>query len=508
MIKKVLKIFVLVFVAGVILTGTIAAQDPATPVLNSELARLDRLLESARQVLRAYENKAGRDFLIKAEALRKEIDQKILQRKLREALLLIREATAFAERAIKLGLEGPVQRLRAQLEELLRRAETEVLNSGNREAQRLLQEAKKNRDLGDQAGRLQNLKAVEYYQIAIALAERALKLAGGGASSSPAELLNRAREYYANLEAQARESLRNCPNPAAQRLYHQAQKQIQSAEESFRRGEFVLAQQFYNGATRLLLRAIDLCRPQGAQNAETLKKDLQVLRENINTAEEQAGSGDPRARALLDWAQRLALEAEAAITTQQPLRALRRLERARFLVEKARRNANAAPVDFKQQCELELQQLRNDLNAADEEIQAAENPEAQSLMDLARKAQAEAERACGRAGSSLHALAAFRMMLRMGHQFLLQAESLSQDGSANIARNVLQQRLKELDATIIEVRSSVPGEQSGFAQILVVQAAGLRDRAQAAYQRGYFVVAMETSGMALDLLREALKLNK
>jgi hypothetical protein len=188
---------------------------------------------------------------------------------------------------------------------------------------------------------------------------------------------------------------------------------------------------------------------------------------------------------------------------------LRRLERARFLVERARRNVTATPVDFKQKCESELQQLLTDLNEVDEEIRAAENPEAQNLVELARTAHGEAERICGRATNSLPALAAFRMMLRMGHQFLLQAESLSEDGSAaNISRNVVQRRLQELEATIVEVRSNVHGDQTGFAQILIMQATSLRERAQAAYQRGYFVVATETSGMALDLLREALKLSK
>lgn len=495
----------------------VASQDPP-PVLNSELSRLDRLLELARQALSVYENKEARDFLTKAETLRKEIEQKISQRRYRESQLLIREAITYVERAIKLTLDAPVLRLRAQLEEVLRRAETEVLNSGNREAQRLLQEAKRNRDLGDQAARSQSLRAIEYYQIGIALAERSLKLVAGrtSASNSLADLLERAKDYYLSLEAQAREGLSDCPNAIAQRLYQQAQRQIQSAQESFRRGEYALAQQFYNGATRLLLRAIDLCRPQGpsgpqaAHDVESLKHNLQALRESINTAEEELSrSNDPRGRALLDWARRLALEAEAAFSAQQPVRAMRRLERARFLVERARRNATVTPVDFKQQCESELQQLLADLNEVEDEVKAAGNPEAQNLVELARKAHSEAERVCNRATSSLPALAAFRMMLRMGHQFLLQAESLSQDGgSASIARNAVQQRLKELEATLVEVRSNVQGDQTGFAQILVAQAATLRDRAQTAYQREYFVVAMETSGMALDLLREALKLGR
>jgi len=204
----------------------------------------------------------------------------------------------------------------------------------------------------------------------------------------------------------------------------------------------------------------------------------------------------------------VALEAEGAIAAQQPVRAQRLITRARFLAEKARRSAAFTPADFKQQCETELQQLLADINEVETESKNAGNPEALTLVDLARKAHAEGQRICARANNSLPALAAFRMMVRMGHQFLLQAEALAQDGSPEqVGNNVLPQRLKELDASIVEVRSNVQGEPTGFAQILVTQAASLRDRAHAASQRGYQVVAMETSGMALDLLREALKLN-
>src|SRR5262245_20333316 len=65
------KSFTHIVLAIFLWVAALAAQDPA-PVLNSELARLDRLLESARQALGVYENKEARDFLAKAEALRKE----------------------------------------------------------------------------------------------------------------------------------------------------------------------------------------------------------------------------------------------------------------------------------------------------------------------------------------------------------------------------------------------------------------------------------------------------
>ncbi len=510
------KTSLLRFLTGLLLlvfaVEAVHAQRPTNPPeWRMERDRLKRLIETAREVLAAYPNEQAQGLLAKAEALTKEIDQKIAAQNYVQALLLIREAIIIVENAIKLALKFPLQRLHNRLQELMQRAETEVVGSGNREAIRLVQEARKNKLLGEQAAlRMQPLQAAQYFQAAITLLERALKLVGSnpGGNGEPGDLVQRSRDYFHDLEKQLEERLQSCENPASQRLYNQTQRQEQLAEEALRKGDYTLALQLYNGATRLLLRALDLC-PSPNQNTDQIKTELSLLRELIAAAEEQVtASGNARDRALLDWARKIMLEAEGAIAAQKPLQAARRLERVRRLLERAQRNKTQTPVDYQDECEAALQQLHADIAEVREETQTAGNVAAQNFLELARKAHSEAEKICLRRPHTLQSVAAFRVMLRTGHQFLLQSETFLQEAAAPPAqdREALRQRLQQLEATITEVRTNIGDDSKGFAKILFDQAVDLQSRSQAAFQQGQYYLSAELCNLAFDLLRETLKL--
>lgn len=494
------------------------AQRPAATEARAERERLKRLIETAHEVLTAYPNAQAQQLLLKAETLTKEIDQKLAAGNFALALAQTREAIGLVEKVIKLALESPLLRLRNRLLELAQRAETEVLGSGNREAIRLAQEARKNQLLGEQAAmRMQPLQAAQHFQAAITLLERALKLTGRnpGSDLNPAEAVQRAREYYLDLLKQLEERLPECGNPAARRLMDQIKKQMQFAEDALRQGDYVRAQSFYNNAVRLLLRALDLCAAREvAQNAEALKAELAALREQLAAAEESrkggAASNEPRLRALLDWARRLLLEAEDDIAANRLQSAQRRLQRARLLIERVLNHKAEARVDHQAQCDAALEQLAADIEELSDELAAANNAEAKNLLELARKVRLEAEKICGRKPHTLQSLAAFRALLRLAHQFLLQAETLLQEAPQGGAQDqeALRQRLQQLDATLAEVRSNAGGEQKGLAKVLIDQAVDLRDRSQAAFQKRQFYLSAEYCNLSFDLLREALKLGK
>ncbi len=513
MVKTSLLRFLLGLLLLVFAAETAHAQRPTEAEVRTQRERLKQLIETAREVLAAYPNGRAQELLIKAETLTKEIDQKIAAGHLALALAQIREATSLVEKAIKLALESPLLRLYNRLQEMLQRAETEVVGSGNREAVRLLQEARKNKLLGEQAAlRMQPLQAAQYFQAAITLLERALKLVGstpGGDGSL--ELLQRARDYYLELARQLEERLPQCDNLAARRLYEQVKKQRQFAEEALRKNDQAQALRFINNAVRLLLRALDLCaasRP--ALDAGALATELARVRDLLNTAEEQiSASNEPRALALLDWARKLLLEAEADMAAQKMQQAQRRLARARALIERILRKEPRATVDYQAQCEAALEQLAADIEDLQEELSASNNAEAQNFLVLARKASAEAEKICRRKPHTLPSVAAFRAMLRLGHQFLLQAETILQGTTpATQDQEALRQRLQQLEATLTEVRANSGSEPKSLAKVLIDQAVDLRDRAQAAFQRGQFYLSAEFCNLAFDLLREALKLGQ
>lgn len=481
--------------------------------LRSELERLKALLATAAEVVQAFGGEEARKLLVEAEMQRQNAEQAFGERRWREAKARMLEARRLAEAAMELALRVPVQLLRTQLDELMRRAESEVIGSGNREAERLVQEARKNQQLGERALQDRSVRGVEQYRLAIALLERALRLVHGSAvASPPGERAERARQYLAELAQRAQEGLQQCRRPMARQVYEQGLKQSRLADEAFRRGEYLRAEKFFNGATRLFLRVIDLCPAATAvSESDRLRRELNKLHEALATAEggSVTMSSRPGAAVLLDQARKLSREAEEALTQQRYHQAARFIESGRNLIALATHSGNLPATDFVKQCEAELAQLHNDGEIAAAEVEASSNDEARSLLELARRATATAERICQRPQHTLRSAAAFRLMVRVAEKFLLQAETLLQSTSAAAPnQETLRQRLQELEATLHEVSSNLQGDESGFAQILVEQATAMRRRAQTAYDAGQLYVARETAALAFELLREALKLTE
>lgn len=500
-----LSLFLVVFIAE-----TAHAQRPGeVAAWRADFERLKHLAETAREVLAAYPHDQAQKHLAEAEAMIQKIDAKIAAQDYSFIAQLIRNAIMQVETALKLALNPALQRSYNRLQELMQRTESEVLGSGNREAIRLAQEARKHKLQGEQIGRMQPFQAIQQFQIAINLLERALRLVGHnpGGDGSPAELAQRAREYFQDLERQLQERLPHCDRVAAQRLLEQARRLFLLAEEAFRKGDYATAQKLYNNAVRLMLRALDLC-PVQSQDAGQFQAEAAKLRDMLAAAEERLNAGnEPRDRALLDWARKMLLEAETAWLAQRPLEAFRGLERARRLIERVLRNRSQKPVDYQEQCEAALQQLRVDLAEVEAEVVAAKRADAQSLLELAQKAASEAEKICARKPHTLLSLAAFRASLRLGHQLLLQIETLLQEGQAPAQdRAAVQQRLQQLDATMSEVRGNLAEGQKEHARALFEQAATLRERAHAALERGQSYLSAELCNLAFDLLREILKL--
>jgi len=481
--------------------------------LRGELERLKALLETAAEVVQTFGGEEARKLLAEAETQRQRAEQAFGERRWREANSRMIEARRLAEAAMELALRVPIQRLRTQLDELMRRAESEVIGSGNREAERLVQEARKNQQLGERALLDRSVRGVEQYRLAIALLERALRLVQGSTvASPPGERAERARQYLAELAQRAQEGLQQCRRPMARQVYEQGLKQSRLAEEAFRRGEYLRAEKFFNGATRLFLRVIDLCPAvAAAADGDRLRSELNKLRDALASAEGGivTASSRPGAAVLLDQARKLSREAEEALDQQRFHQAGRFIESGRNLVALATRSGNVPATDFVKQCEAEVAQLQDELETVATEIEASSNDEARSMLELARRATATAERICQRPQHTLRSVAAFRLMVRVAEKFLLQAETLLQNTTAAAPnQEALRQRLQELEATLNEVSRNLQGDESGFARILVDQGTELRRRAQTAYDAGQLHVAGETAALAFELLREALKLSE
>jgi hypothetical protein len=498
------------------LTTTIpaTAQDPLESRVKTGLQELRDAIAKAKEILGAFDNREARDFLMKAEVAAKEAEAKyhraltMNDNRLRDALL--KETLAnlalgktYVERALKLAFEIPLSRLRNRLAELMPRAEQIVLSQTNREAQRLVYQARKTQLDAERVAQRDPRRASELYQVAIALVEKAINLVQGrkpAPDTAPETVLNRERERYEQLEKRTREAIETGKNTAAQLVFEQAQKQARTAQESFRKGEAALGQQLYRGATRLLLRAIDLSMA-GRKGQDVGRHEVALLQDLIQSAErESKENADPRASLFLERARALVREAEAALDQQQMQEAKWRLELARNFVDKAMRKAppwrgavNAG--NLAQRYNEALQELARDLEEVGAKAREASKPEATQLVELATNAYKAAETA----GRQNRLVIGFQL-IRMAQHLLLRAETMLRESPASSetqTREVLLQRWAQIENRAREI--SAAGELDAC-QTVQAQALDMLQRSRAALDRGQIRLAVAIMEVANDLI--------
>lgn len=502
----------LLLIAMLVTVLPVSAQtDPTETRVKNGLLELREAILKAKEILARVDHRGAQDFLAKAEALGKEAeakytraltmnDNRLRDLLLKEALANIAVAKAYVEQAVKMALDFPLNRLRSTLQEMMRRAEQVVLNSNHSEAKRLVYQARKTQLEAERVVSRDPRRAVELYQIAIALVEKALTLAEGRKPSEVNPGINRERERYENLKKRAVEAIDASKNSAAQLVFEQAEKQARTAEDSFRKGEIVVAQQLYSGATRLLLRAIDLAMV-GRKGQDYGRNELGLLQDLIQTAEQEVGeNADPRAGLFLARARVLVREAEVAIERQQPTEAKWRLELARNFVDKAMRKTDRGAMkaeNLAQRYNEALLELSRDLEELNARSREANKPEATQLLELATNALKAAENA----GRENRPVMGFQL-IRMAQHLLLRAETMLRDASAeNVtnlpARETVLQRFTQVENALQELANAGVAESC---ETVRLQAVEMLKRGRDALERGQARLALIIAEVANDMI--------
>lgn len=533
--KSRLRLDVLLFLIAIFLFSATVMPPPVSAQetvlegrVKKSLEELKNLLAQANEVLNVFEHREARDLLAKAFELYKKAEDQynraLMSAREREGLLNmamgnINLARPLVQGAMRLSLGRQLVLLRNSLEELFRRAEQMVIASGNRDAERWLREAQKQKLEADRAMAAQNYgKAVASYNLAKSLAERALKLVEGARPTpevTPETTITREKERYENIAARARETVETSKNSAARVVFEQAQKQARAAEKAFRQGEFVLAQRLYRGAARLLLRAIDLAMT-GQQFQDYGRNEVALLQDLIQTAEQETkDSMTPREALLLERARTLAGEAEAAIERKQAQEAKWRIELARNLVDKVMRKAGRS-VDTQENLARRyaeaLQESARDIEEVRAKAREANHPEALLLVELAATAYRAAENA-GQQSQPARPLRQLRLafqLIRTAQYFLLRAETLLREPlPANVAsaptRAAVGQQLAQLENSIQVLRQAPQQDDPESCQVVGIQAMQMSKRAQAALERGETRVALAIIEVINDLIEQCVK---
>lgn len=500
--KRFATIILLTITSSLMSFSTLALAQVQQPI-RADLAQLDKQLAEAAELLGSFPNAQARDILLQAKQLRDQAAANIEGNRLVQARMQMRTALQYIDQALKLALEAPAQRLKSQLEELMRQAESEVIGSGSREAEQLLQQAKKSMSSAEEAWNAGNSRrAVDFYRLAKNLAQKALELVRANQRNTGGlGTADNGRQQFESLAARAREAIETTRNTAARAIYDQAIKQAQSAELYVRSGKTAMAVQLYSGAVRLLLRAIDLAGGPAA-TSNRLESELVLLEDLAGSAEKQLeGKNDTRAKMLINRARLLLAEARSALDRHNDQEASWRLVLARSFVSKAMRAGIGGAGAFESRLEEELAKLSDDLKELEQRANDQGNNDALEMLALARLAAGKAERAFanGRPRVSLQALLA-------AQRFLALAESLlSSTSGQQLNRDEVSQKLERLNASLQEVSQSATASNNEVAIDLVNQASEIRDRAREALNRGRLRVASESIDVATEMLRTALK---
>lgn len=490
--KTFFKIALVLLLLGIFMPQQLAAQND----FEGQLRRFDRFLERVRNVVTSFNNLRGIQLVNEAEALRNSAGRDFQNRDFDEAQRKIKMAMAKLELALKVTLDGPIRRLRSQVDALLQRAEQEVLGRNHKEAERLIEEARNNRAAAEQALKSRQIqKAVEHFRVAKNLAQRALDMVDAATDKIAEE-----RRKFEALRERARELIERSDDERARQIFNQAMRLGQQAEDAVREGNYTLAKKFYNQSVLLLLRAIDMVPSESVNSVDRVEVELFRLRESLERAHpvvsDAAGS---RANLLYERAKRFASEAEVSLKEGRNNEALWRISLADKMVQRALRMARSGSASaVSDKIAHEIENTRNDIELVRESQNVDAPADAEVLLGMSESMLQRAERAAA-AGQSRLALEA----VLISQRFLTRADKmLLEPASSEVSKQIVTTRLAQLDAAISDAESTIDPAET-WNRRLLENAQDLRQFAYDSLQKGHLNAAHEGIQVAFELLRKS-----
>ena len=480
-------------------------------MVQQELRRLKQRLEATAQILRAYQHQQAQELLRQAENIAKRAHRLYQLKKYREARQQIQQAFMLLDKAIRIALRGPIRRYLNQLRSLMRIAENTVIGSGNREAERLVQEAKKRQRAGDEAyKRGEYAHAVELYWMAILNLERAIKLVQAGVSAVPGREVrpmdyNRLfRDRFETLATRVHEALQNARSPRARTIYQQAIRQARKAEEAHRAGKQRMAQHLLNGAYRLLLRALDLASGQSGLTAGYLKNELRTLEMLLARIQEtgETRGRSPNAR-LLQRARELLTKARQAMDAGDHAAAQNYLKLSRGILTRLLRTERSKERRTNEQrISRELETLERDIEKAGVRFKSENLQIPLEILTFARQASSRAREHYRRGEFNL-AL----QNIMAAQRFLNRALTLGRGQRPVFDRNMIEQKINQLKEMIGRLETET-GPGADRLQPVIRQTRDLVRQAEERLRRNDNLMAYELCDVAMELLKKAVRMTR
>ncbi|MBN1543109.1 hypothetical protein JW992_13285 [candidate division KSB1 bacterium] len=352
----------LIIIAHLMLVGfsSLTAQSQQEQRAQEILQRLEQQIRTADNLLRTFPDPAARDLLGQAIRLRDEGIEHMHARRWRQAESQFRAALQLADRAIARLSEAPMQRAKQDAENWLQRAERVVPQSGDQEANRLYRQALSNHQTAEMHRQRGDLRrALEYYRIAGFMAEQAYRRIDDSDPSQNMRMVSET-ERFENLLQRAHQSIEICNNVQAKKLVLQAASQRSAIEHAILQNNTELALSLYANATRLLLRAIDLCEGKEVALYQQAVEEAEWLDRLIDGFErERTASEGIQTQFIKDRLLRLQRQIHHSLSQGNYQRALQEGSVARTLA--LRLHSPARRMDYRQRAEIEIQRLETEL---------------------------------------------------------------------------------------------------------------------------------------------------
>lgn len=204
-----------------------------------------------------------------------------------KARIHMAKARHFANLAAKLVLREPLGKLKAQLDELINRAERIVGDSHNDEAIYLLQKAKKFQRKAYEAFTSDNPRmnrGQEYFRIAFFFGQKAIDVARGKAGNMD----DRVEDFKTNLDqlfTQASQLVNASGDETLIKLFDEARKQMVRAEQMMEHGKKDQALKRFRIIEKLMYRIIDQSDRGKRSNSEKYENNMYSLRALLQAIE-------------------------------------------------------------------------------------------------------------------------------------------------------------------------------------------------------------------------------
>ena len=471
-----LSIYIILF----LFIGAAAAQQKRGA---SPRKQLQREMALARYLLQENPDPEAEKWVRQAEKLQREMQSLLEQQRFQEARKKGMRAHDLAVRAVRKLSRIHLDRLRREVNDLIRRAQEIVPGGNDREALRLLHEAQKNiENAAKEEKKEQYRKAFELLRTAKFQAERSLLLVKAGVEDIDATIREEHLRFQ-NLSKRADELLTVCDNPQAKKLYRQALEQKAAIARALEKDDKELALDLYYRTTRLLLRVIDLCQGINMSLQEQAEHQVATLGDLLDRAERQGLGRTPiRRRAALKKAYKLQEKARVALANRNYELALKQ---ARQAVDVLNRQFDVAGNKRENRLQQELRRLFGDIKKAKNSPKMNDARKG-SLIDAADLCAGDAEEFLKRGDESL----ALQAILA-GNRLLLQSDSDRPGGTMDAAKQELQKLTKEIDRA----------RQHETNVSLVVAADRAAVRAQAAISSGHVDAAFGFIRLGQEILK-------